>query len=143
MKLQNMVKQFTLLCLLFTACHQTQGAYFEGFDNVGNITNNNDPLKWAWLNKSQNPGTAGTIPSDGGWWQGTPLSPTGEATFFSQSGPANSYARADYGSAPLGNVFSNWFFTPTFDFVAGDTFSFYTRTITNSNYPDRLQIRQS
>ena len=127
---------FILLSLVVTVCHETQAAYFQGFDNVGSVTNNNDPLKWAWLNKSQNAGSAATDPSVGGWWQGA----LGQGTFFAQSGPADSYARADYSSAPFGNVYSNWFITPTFDFTSGDTFSFYTRTITNSGHPDRLQI---
>ncbi|MFM7130409.1 MAG: choice-of-anchor J domain-containing protein, partial [bacterium] len=54
------------------------------------------------------------------------------------------YARADYSSsASFGNVFSNWFITPTLDVTTGDTFSFYTRTISNSAYPSRLQVRLS
>jgi hypothetical protein len=131
------------LVALIASIQNSHAAYIENFDNVSNITVNSDPLKWAWLNKSQNAASNGaaTDPSIGGWFQGTPNGPP--ATFNAQAGAANSYARADYSSAPLGNVFSNWFITPTFDFVAGDTFSFFTRTLTNSAYPDRLQIRQS
>lgn len=136
-RIHNLLKQLFLLFILVSAYQETQAAYFEGFENVGNITNNNDPLKWAWLNKSQSPGQAGTDPSIGGWWQGVAAE-----SFFAQAGSPDSFARADFRSTGA-NVISNWFITPTFDFVAGDTFSFYTRTITNSNYPDRLQILQS
>ncbi len=116
-----------------------QAAYMEGFENVGAITNNSNPLMWSWLNKSQNPGPALTNPSIGGWWQGSV-----SGTFFSQAGSVDSYARADYSSsASFGNIFSNWFITPTLDVVNGDSFSFYTRTISNSNYPSRLQVRLS
>jgi hypothetical protein len=116
-----------------------EAAYIEGFDNIGTITDNSDPLLWSWVNNSQNAGPALNNPSVGGWWQGDPTN-----TFFAQSGPTNSYARADFSSSSnFGNVFSNWYISPTFTFAAGDTFTFYTRTISNSAYPDRLQIRTS
>jgi hypothetical protein len=139
--MNGFARKALLSCLTFlsAACvNSLNAAYFEGFDNVGNITVNSDPLRWSWFNKSQNAGAAANDPSIGGWWQGVTTS-----TFNAFAGPANSYARADFGSSSLGNVFSNWFITPTFDFIAGDTFSFYTRTIANSAYPDRLQIRLS
>jgi len=129
-----------LICLAICAINSTlHASYMEGFDNVGAITNNSNPLMWSWINKSQNSGPALNDPSVGGWYQGDP-----SRSFFSQSGAANSYARADYSSsASFGNVFSNWFITPTLDVTAGDTFSFYTRTISNSGYPSRLQVRLS
>lgn len=118
---------------LLNSLPQTQAAYVEGFDNVAAITNNSDPLKWAWVNNSDN-----AQPSNvGGWNQGE----IAKSGFNAQSGPANSFATADFnGGSP---TISNWFISPTFNFVAGDTFSFYTRTVTGSQYADRLDINAS
>lgn len=112
-----------------------QAAYTQDFANVNTIVNNGDPLKWAWYNKSQDAGSAATDPSVGGWFQGTPAD-----TFDAQSGAANSYARADFSSTSNFGVISNWLITPTFSVNTGDSFSFYTRTIAGSSYPDRLQV---
>ena len=144
------MKQYSLLlpavamvALLVGPHKSCDASYMQDFTDVNAITGNGNPLMWAWYNKSQNAGTTsgtpGTDPSIGGWYQG---SPTG--TFNAYSGAANAYARADYGSVPnFGDVISNWFITPTFDINTGDTFSFYTRTIAGSTFPDRLQVRLS
>lgn len=117
--------------------HNGMAAYTQDFASMSAITDNSDPLKWAWYNKSQDPGSALNDSSVGGWFQGTP-----SGTFDAQSGAADSYARADFSSTQSGTI-SNWFITPTFDVNNGDTFSFYTRTTTGSTYPDRLQVRLS
>jgi len=136
---KSLLASVTLLLVMANSV-TLKAAYFEGFDSVASITANNDPLKWAWFNKSQNAGAAALDPSIGGWWQAD-----ASQSFNAQAGPASSFVRAGYDSAPLGvgNTYSNWYITPTFDFVNGDTFSFYTRTFANSPYPDRLQIRLS
>ena len=112
---------------------QARAAYVEGFDDVAAITNNTDPLKWAWINNSDNPASNAV----GGWNQGNVSS----SNFNAQSGPANSFATTDFNAG--GPIISNWFITPTFNFVAGDTFSFWTRTVTGSTYADRLDIQAS
>ena len=54
---------FLVAGLCATSISQSQAAYFEGFDSVSSLISNGDPLKWAWLNQSDNPS------SGGGWWQ--------------------------------------------------------------------------
>lgn len=112
---------------------QAHAAYVEGFNNVAAITNNADPMKWAWVNNSSNPASNAV----GGWNQGNP----GGSGFNAQSGPADSFATTDFnaGSPSI----SNWFITPTFNFVAGDTFSFWTSTVSGSTYADRLDVQAS
>lgn len=118
---------------LLTSLSQARAAYVEGFDNVAAITDNSNPLKWAWINNSNNAQPS----SIGGWNQGN----TSGSGFNAQAGPADSFATADFnGGSP---TISNWFITPTFNFVAGDTFSFWTRTVTGSGYADRLDIYAS
>jgi len=137
--ISRFLPRFLALIVFAAIAGNIQAAYIEDFGNVGVITDNSNSQMWSWINKSQNAGAALNNPSTGGWWQGAP-----GLTFNAQSGAADSYARADYSSASnFGDVFSNWFITPTFSFTSGDTFSFYTRTISNSAYPDRLQIRVS
>ncbi len=56
------------------------------------------------------------------------------------------FSFASYGSTGLTgttNTISNWFLTPVLKLRDGASFSFYTRTYTGSQYPDRLQIRLS
>ncbi len=71
--------------------------------------------------------------------------------FNAQAGTPGSYVWANYGSSSAssaGTVISNWFLTPTLQFGAGDTVSFWTRTAganssspnTPSPYPDRMQV---
>lgn len=125
-----------LTLALLASRARIEAAYFEGFDNVGSITNNSDPLKWAWVNNSVSPNTD---VSNGGWGQGAPSA----SGFNAQAGPANSFTYANFNSSSTGGAISNWFISPTFDFVAGDSMSFWTRTVTGSTYPDRLEINLS
>lgn len=128
---------FLVAGLCATSISQSQAAYFEGFDNVSSLISNGDPLKWAWLNQSDNPS------SDGGWWQAS--STLSERSFNAQAGPDNSYAWAGFASTTggAGAKISNWFISPTMDFATGDTFSYWSRTSIGSAYPDRLQVRLS
>lgn len=125
---------FVLACAsLAISLPQAGAAYVEGFDNVAAITDNANPLKWAWINRSDNPASNAV----GGWNQGN----TSGSGFNAQAGPADSFATTDFNAGSP--VISNWFITPTFNFVAGNTFSFWTRTVTGSTYADRLDIYAS
>lgn len=66
---------------------------------------------------------------------------TGEVT--AHSGAA--FASADYTSIGIGSgTISNWFISPEITQLHnGDKFSFYTTTVPDSDYPDRLQVRLS
>ena len=74
--------------------------------------------------------------------------------FNAQAGSPGSCVWANYSSSAASSsstVISNWFLTPTLQFGAGDTVSFWTRTAgansaspnTPSQYPDRLEVRLS
>jgi hypothetical protein len=102
-----------------------QADYSQGFDagipGAWTIQNNSDPV------------------GSTTWFQGNPT-PT---TFAAQAGAANSYAAANYNNTAGAGTISNWLILPTMSFHNGDQISFYTRTITDSIYPDRLELRFS
>ena len=74
--------------------------------------------------------------SVGSWFQGNP------EVFTAYDGERNSYIGANFAltSAP-GRIIDLWGVTPLLDYKNGDIFSFYTRTIEESTFPDRLEIR--
>lgn len=53
------------------------------------------------------------------------------------------YAGVEAASTTGANTISNWLLTPQISFSAGDQLSFYTRTVTGPQYPDRMQVRLS
>jgi hypothetical protein len=75
----------------------------------------------------------------GQWGQGlTALNPP-------QSGGSGSYARSSFAAtgstATTGANINDWLVTPALTISNGTTISFYTRTTTGSNFPERLQVR--
>lgn len=99
----------------------------EGFTTVAPL-----PTGWASQNLSSPLGTTG-------WFQGN------TAVFPAQSGPANSYIAANWQNTTTTGVgtISNWLFTPNITMKNGDVFRFWTRTVSPSTFPDRLQVRMS
>jgi len=95
----------------------------EGFDAVL-------PAGWTAKNNSVPLGTSG-------WFQGN------ATVFASQSGAANSYIGANFNNTAGAGEISNWLITPTLSFNNGDTLSFWSRSVTDSLYPDRLEVRFS
>jgi len=70
------------------------------------------------------------------WFQGN------AAVFPAQSGPADSYAAANFlNAAPGGNI-SDWLLTPVLDVADGSILRFYTRS-TGSGFADGLEVRFS
>ncbi len=55
----------------------------------------------------------------------------------------NNYAGFNYNSAAGANTISVWLITPELSFIAGDTVSFYTRTVSAPAFADRLVVRAS
>ncbi len=98
----------------------------EGFADITTLT----AQGWNRQNLSTPVGSAS-------WFQGN----TG--IFSSQAGAANSYVGANFNNTTGDNTISNWLLTPELSLNNGATFSFWTRTITTSNNPDRLQVRLS
>ncbi|HBS29512.1 MAG TPA: PEP-CTERM sorting domain-containing protein [Phycisphaerales bacterium] len=98
----------------------------EGFDNIGALPGQG----WAFRNNSDSPAN--------GYFQGN------TSVFAAHSGPANSYLGANFEStgAPVGTI-SNWAMTPARTYQNGDAISFYTRTVSQPFFPDRLEVRLS
>ncbi len=98
----------------------------EGFENVAGLPSQG----WFSVNKSQPLGASV-------WSQcsGTTIPPA-------QSGPTTSCALVNFNSTTGTGTISNWLMAPVRTLNNGDTFSFYTRTPSNT-FPDRLQLRLS
>ncbi len=101
-----------------------QAATFsEGFDLA-------PPIGWTVQNNSTSAGTAT-------WFQGNPT------VFTSHSGADNSYAGVNFNSTAGVGTISNWLITPTMSFSNGDKISFFTRTVDEVSFADRLELRFS
>lgn len=120
-----MFKQFCQLAVVALVAGQASAGTVlsEGFDTMV-------PSGWTVKNNS-NP--VGVID----WFQGN------TDVFNAQSGPANSYAGVNFNSTAGTGVISDWLITPTMSLGNGDVFSFFTRTVAGSLFPDRLQLRLS
>src|ERR1044072_8822047 len=91
------------------------------------------PATWDSINLSN--------PLGEGFWRQGAEADTG---FPAQAGGPNAYAGVDYQSVDGSGTISDWLITPPIEDISnGDTWSFYTRTIEDSDYPDRLQLRLS
>lgn len=84
-----------------------------------------------------------------GWVETNLSSPIGTAGYFqglqsifpSYSGSPASYLAVNFNSVSGNNTISNWKITPQMSLKNGDVVKFWTRTATNSTFPDRLQLR--
>jgi hypothetical protein len=67
------------------------------------------------------------------------------AIFPSHMGAANAYAGMNFNATSgVGSTISVWFITPMrLGLVNGDDWSFWTRTVAGSGFPDRLEFRVS
>lgn len=117
-----------VLAVLGAFAPRLAAQYFsENFDNVGALSGNG----WAQHNNSAPPGA---VPN---WFQGDP------GIFTAFDGADTAYIGASYASVSGANTISNWLFTPTRTFANGEKITFWTRTVANPNYPDRMQVRLS
>ena len=98
----------------------------QGFDAITTLV----PDGWLLKNNSQGYGSTS-------WFQGIP------AKFPSQSGASNSYIAADFNNGIYSANLSNWLVTPPLTLQNGAQLSFWTRTVSNVRFPDRLQVRMS
>jgi subtilisin-like proprotein convertase family protein len=95
----------------------------EGFSTVL-------PTGWVSQNNSEPIGPAV-------WAQGAPN------LFSSFNGDPNSYALGNFAAGSGTSTLSNWMISPVINIKNGDVLTFYTRTITGSAIPDRLEVRLS
>lgn len=104
----------------------------EGFDDVSLLFS---PSGWKQKNNST------SIGDQPDWLQG------GEGTFpfLAHEGlEVTSYISVDYQSTANKagvDTISNWLITPKQSFNNGDVLEFYTRTVSDNPYADRLQVR--
>src|SRR5436190_2455165 len=98
----------------------------EGFDDVSTLPG----AGWVQINHSQPIGA-------GVWAQGNPLA------YPAQSGAPDAYITVGFESGSDTSTLSNWLLTPALRLQNGDSITFWTRTVTMINFPDRLQIRSS
>jgi hypothetical protein len=96
----------------------------EGFGSVSGLNG------WVQVNNS--------VPVGNGWFQGN------AEIFPAQSGPADSYAAANFLGAAngSGNV-DNWLITPTLDLSGTTVLSFFTRAADVVGFKDLLEVRFS
>ena len=94
-------------------------SFTEGFDNIGTLAG----AGWNMQNLSSPVGSTG-------WFQGNP------AVFVANSGATNSYIGANFNNTTGTNTISNWLITPNVTLRNGDTFSFFTRTVTSNPFPE-------
>lgn len=98
----------------------------EGFDVL--------PTTWKNINNSNPKG-----PNN--WFHPT----TSYQTFDAYSGDTTSFLAANYGATTTtgaGDI-SLWFISPLLNLENGGVVKFWTRTVSPSNYPDRLELRLS
>jgi hypothetical protein len=107
---------------------------FAGQARAANLTEGFDvvpPAGWTVINNSTPVGTTS-------WGQGN------SANFAAQAGAPTAYASANFHSTTGTNTISTWMITPVqANLGSGDTWSFWTRTLTGSGFPDRLEFRLS
>jgi Zn-dependent metalloprotease len=97
--------------------------FSEGFDDITNLPG------WAMQNNPDTPGATE-------WFQGNP------GVFTAHAGADDAYIGANFNNTG-GSQISNWLMTPEITFSDGAQISFWTRTISASGFPDRLQVRVS
>ncbi|MGK0294535.1 MAG: hypothetical protein ACI884_000687, partial [Ulvibacter sp.] len=97
----------------------------EGFDDITTLAG----AGWTSVNASDVIGTTD-------WAQGS------TTVFDSQTGAADSYMSGNYNNT-AGSIINNWMITPVLNLENGDEITFWTRTGTGSNWPDRLELRLS
>jgi hypothetical protein len=82
-------------------------------------------------------------------WVADNNSPAGGTTCWFQSNPAvipgqsGGAISANFNNTTGTNTISNWLMSPNRTFSNGDVITFYTRTVTTQQFPDRLQVRLS
>lgn len=127
MNIRTLLPNAVLSTVLLLSAGALRADLVEDFDNFSALSGQG----WAFTNLTPSPSLS--------WFPGN--SP---ATFPAQAGAPNSYAAVNYQSTTASvETLSNWMLTPELTFQNGDVISFYTRTMTGSVYPDRLELRLS
>ncbi len=108
----------------------------EGFDDVSLL----EDAGWLILNHSSPNPENSTSVFQGNYHGGMDNPPP---VFSAFEGDVNSYAAMNYNSTSSGGTISTWLISPVLSFGTGDAFSFLTRTVSQPQFPDRLEVRIS
>lgn len=100
-------------------------AYMEGFEAT------NLPTGWDTVNLSS---PKGTVPA---WFNSANLTTPPAAA------EGTDFFMSNYQTTTGNNTISTWLFSPTRTFNNGDVFSYYTETLGDGSYPDRMEVRMS
>ncbi len=103
--------------------YESPADFSEGFDDITILPG------WAMDNNPDVPGATD-------WFQGN------DTVFPAHAGAPTAYIGANFNNTG-GSQISNWLMTPELDLSNGDVLRFWTRTVTGSTFPDRLQVRLS
>lgn len=118
----NKMKKITFLAVLlavFTLNAQTT-ELFETFEDITTLTD------WTQVNASDAPNNT--------WFQ-----PDG-TVFPANDGDPSHYLANNF-NATFGSVINDWIILPAISLNNGDVMTFFTRTVTASGFPDRLEVR--
>lgn len=98
----------------------------EGFDDITTLPG----AGWTLQNNSDGIGSTD-------WFQGN------DTVFAAFDGATTAYIGANFNNTDGSGTatISNWLVSPPINFGTGASVSFYTRTVTASSFPDRLQVR--
>ncbi|MER3464224.1 MAG: hypothetical protein C4329_07205 [Chitinophagaceae bacterium] len=122
----------------------TNGSFVEEFNNVSDLTSKG----WAFVNNSNPIGQSG-------WRQGRyeaqagpnykfPDPFIGFPAYSAETSP-NDFVSCDVSAVNYSGNISAWLISPKLSMSNGDTISFYTRAVDDTNYPvyvkDRMQVR--
>jgi hypothetical protein len=102
------------------------GGLVQGFDDITTLSG----AGWVIVNMSNPLGSLG-------WFQGN------NSVFSAHNGAVTSYIAANYNSTAGTGTISNWLLTPVLELRNNAVLGFWTRTVADSPYPDRLQVRLS
>lgn len=117
------------LVLALAGAAQAQ-SFTEGFDPGANPPAVTTGLPAGWVSVNNSPGGPGTNPN---WnWRN-------DGAVFPQLA-GTGYAYANFNSSTGSNNISNYLMSPVVNFSAGDTISFWTRTVDVPSFPDRLAL---
>ena len=95
----------------------------EGFDDITTLPG----AGYSFVNVSDSQGSTD-------WFQGN------DAVFPAQSGAPTAYIGANFNNT-AGSVINNFMITPVLELENGDVVTFWTRSVTGSTFPDRLEVR--
>jgi len=121
------IMHFAVLGLVALLPLNLQADFVESFEDITTLPGSG----WLEVNNSDAP--------SGTYFQGN------DAVFPAQSGLPTEYLGVNFASTsgPGTSTISNWMIMPEDVLQNGGVLSFFTRTVTGSTFPDRLEVRMS